>query len=188
MICFIYTHYAGAKKKAIVKMRYTPAMTKNPQKLFLYARKSTDDRDKQVRSIGDQVAVLREYAESNDIEVVKVLVEKESAKKPGRKVFEEMLRGIAEGEAEGVLSWNPDRLARNMVDGAKVIEMVEEYDMVLRFPTFHFEKSPYGLFCLSLAFGQSKLFIDTLAENVKRGMNQKAKEGVYPNKSTDGVS
>ena len=161
-------------------------MERPPQKLFLYARKSTDDKDKQVRSIGDQIAVLHEYAESNGIEVVRVFTEKKSAKRPGRKVFEEMLGRIAEGEAGGILSWNPDRLARNMADGAKVIDMVETHGAALRFPTFHFEKSPYGLFCLSLAFGQSKLFIDTLAENVKRGMNQKAKEGVYPNKAPTG--
>jgi len=31
-------------------------------KYFLYARKSTDDRDKQVHSIEDQLAVLRKLA------------------------------------------------------------------------------------------------------------------------------
>ncbi len=68
------------------------------QKLFLYARKSTDDKDKQVQSIPDQIAELRTFARREGIQVVEMLTEKQSAKAPGRNVFEAMLDRIAEGE------------------------------------------------------------------------------------------
>ena len=155
-------------------------MTEVQKLFFLYARKSTDDKDKQVQSIPDQISELRAFAKKNDIVIKEVLTEKQSAKKVGRKVFEAMLGRIAEGEAGGILAWHPDRLSRNMTDGARLVESVERHDTDLRFPTYSFDKSPHGIFCLSLAFGQSKLYVDNLAENVKRGMHNKARRGVYP--------
>ena len=74
-------------------------------KYFIYARKSTDDGHRQVRSIGDQLAECRELAAHEELEVVEVLVEKQTAKKPGRPVFNEMLERIEKGEAEGVIAW-----------------------------------------------------------------------------------
>ena len=46
--------------------------------------------------------------------------------------------------------WHPDRLARNSVDGGKVM--------------------------LSIAFSQSKYYVDNLSENIKRGHRNKGKE------------
>ena len=156
------------------------------QKFFIYARKSTDDKDRQIQSIPDQVAELREYAHNNNIHVIQVLTEKQSAKKTGRKIFDSMLATIAKGEATGILAWSPDRLARNVMDGARLIEMIEKHNTHLHFPTHTFDNTPYGLFCLSLAFGQSKLYIDNLSQNVKRGMRQKAKRGIYPTRAPIG--
>ena len=50
----------------------------------------------------------------------------------------------------------------------------------LKFPTFWFEPTPQGLFMLNIAFGQSKYFVDNLRENVKRGLRQKIRNGVWP--------
>ena len=161
-------------------------MTERLQKLFIYARKSTDDRDKQVQSIPDQIAELRAFARRNGVSVTEVLTEKQSAKQPGRKVFEAMLGRIALGEAEGILSWHPDRLARNMTDGAKLVELVEQRGAALRFPTYTFENTPHGIFCLTLAFGQSKLYVDNLSENVRRGMRNKARRGIHPSRAPFG--
>ena len=77
-------------------------MTEVQKLFFLYARKSTDDKDKQVQSIPDQISELRSFAKKNDIVIKEVLTEKQSAKKVGRKVFEAMLGRIAEGEAGGI--------------------------------------------------------------------------------------
>ena len=54
-------------------------------KYFIYARKSTESEDRQARSIGDQLAELRELAARHDLQVVDVLTESQSAKKPGRR-------------------------------------------------------------------------------------------------------
>ena len=94
------------------------------RKFFIYTRKSTDTEDRQVRSIADQLAELRELAKKELLEIVDVFVEKQTAKIPGRPIFGEMIARIEKGEASGILAWHPDRLARNSVDGGKVIYLV----------------------------------------------------------------
>jgi predicted transcriptional regulator len=52
--------------------------------------------------------------------------------------------------------------------------------MDLRFPTYRFDNTAQGKFMLSIAFGQSKYYIDNLAENVKRGLREKIRRGEWP--------
>ena len=91
------------------------------EKYILYVRKSTDTEDKQVLSIEAQLTELRNYANNHNLQIVDELVEKRSAKMPGRSVFNEMLTRIKNGEANGILAWHPDRLARNSVDGGQIV-------------------------------------------------------------------
>ena len=67
------------------------------RKFFIYARKSTDTEDRQVRSIGDQISELQELAKKENLEVVDIIVEKQTAKKPGRLMFADMLKRIEAG-------------------------------------------------------------------------------------------
>src|SRR3989338_2657857 len=67
----------------------------------------------------------------------------------------QMLSLIERGKADGIISWHPDRLARNSVDGGKIIHFVDRgLIRSLKFPTFWFEPTPQGLFMLNIAFGQ----------------------------------
>ncbi|MFH1955725.1 MAG: recombinase family protein, partial [Patescibacteria group bacterium] len=78
------------------------------------------------------------------------------------------------GEAEGILAWHPDRLARNSIDGGRIIFLIDTGIIkALKSPTFWFEPTPQGKFMLNIAFGQSKYFVDNLSENTKRGLRQK---------------
>jgi len=148
---------------------------------IIYARKSTEDEDRQVLSIEAQLTELREFAAKEKFEIVASLCEAKTAKEPGRMKFAEMLEMIEKGKAEGILSWHPDRLARNSVDGGRIIHMIDKEQIKsLRFPSFWFEPTPQGLFMLNIAFGQSKYFVDNLRENVKRGLRQKIRNGVWP--------
>ena len=151
---------------------------------ILYARKSTEDEDRQILSIEAQIFELKEFAAKEKLEIVASLCEAKTAKEPGRMKFAEMLSLIEKGKADGILSWNPDRLARNSVDGGKIIHMIDRgLIKSLKFPTFWFEPTPQGLFMLQIAFGQSKYYVDSLRENVTRGMRQKVRNGVWPSKA-----
>ena len=72
---------------------------------FLYARKSTDTEDKQVLSVQSQLTEVREYARREKLDVVGELQEARTAKKPGRPIFDEMIRRIEKGEADVGIVW-----------------------------------------------------------------------------------
>ena len=74
------------------------------QKFFLYARKSTDVEDKQVLSIEAQLQELRDFAKRENIEVACEFIEKQSAKVPGRPIFNHMISQIEKGFANGILA------------------------------------------------------------------------------------
>ncbi len=159
-------------------------MNNQTKKFFIYTRKSTDDKDRQVRSISDQLSELKELALKEQLEVIDVFVEKQTAKIPGRPVFGEMLERMEKGEATGILAWHPDRLARNSVDGGKIIYLVDTGVISeMKFPTFWFDPTPQGKFMLSIAFSQSKYYVDNLSENIKRGHRNKVKDGIWPQMS-----
>lgn len=151
-------------------------------KYFLYARKSTEDDDRQVMSIEAQLFELRELARKENLEILEEFQESKSAKTPGREVFGEMFAKIEKLDGVGILAWHPDRLARNSIDGGRVIYAVDTRKVVsLRFPTFWFEPTPQGLFMLQVAFGQSKYYSDNLSDNIKRGVRQKLRRGEWLN-------
>ena len=148
---------------------------------FIYVRKSTDVEDKQVLSVEAQIVELRKFAADNNLKIAGVIIEKKSAKTPGRPNFNKMMKRIENGEANGILSWHPDRLARNSIDGGQIIYLLDQARLQsLKFPTFWFENTSQGKFMLSMAFSQSKYYVDNLSENTKRGLRQKVRLGHYP--------
>jgi DNA invertase Pin-like site-specific DNA recombinase len=156
-------------------------------KYFLYARKSTEDDDKQVMSIEAQLFELHEFARKENLEIIAEFQESKSAKKPGREKFNEMMSKIENMDGVGILAWHPDRLARNSIDGGRIIYGVDTTKVVsLRFPTFWFEPTPQGLFMLQVAFGQSKYYSDNLKQNVERGFRQKVRRGEWLTKGPRG--
>jgi site-specific DNA recombinase len=156
------------------------------QKFFLYARKSTDVEDKQVLSIEAQLTELREYAKRENIEISAEFIEKQSAKVPGRPIFNKLLNDI-EKFGGNILAWHPDRLARNSVDGGRVIYLLDIEKLAsIKFPTFWCDSTSQGKFMLNMAFGQSKYYVDSLSENTKRGLRQKVRNGDYPSQAPVG--
>ena len=156
-------------------------------KYIAYCRKSTDEPDRQILSIEAQVAELEEFAAKENLKIVSFITESKTAKEPGRQKFAEVLEKIENGGAAGIISWHPDRLARNSVDGGKIIYLLDTGKLLdLKFPSFWFENTPQGKFMLGMAFNQSKYYVDNLSENVKRGNRQKLRRGEWPNQATFG--
>ena len=148
---------------------------------FLYARKSTDDEDRQILSIEAQLVELRAFAKRENLIVYKEVVEKFTAKEPGRPLFNDMLKAIEKNEADALLAWHPDRLARNSVDCGRIIFLLDRGVIKdLKFPTYRLDNNAQGKFMLSIAFGQSKYYIDALSENIRRGIRLKLSKGIWP--------
>ncbi len=146
----------------------------------LYVRKSTTDETRQVRSIGDQIADCMTFADRNRIRVIgKPLIETKSAKQPNnRPIFNQMLKDIQTGKYDGILAWNPDRLARNMLEAGKIIDMIDNNIIKdLKFYNHTFTKDANGKMLLGMAFVLSKQYSDDLSQKVTRGVRKSFEEG-----------
>jgi DNA invertase Pin-like site-specific DNA recombinase len=92
-----------------------------------------------------------------------------------------MIERIEKGEASGILAWHPDRLARNMLDGGRIIHMVDTGLITqIKFCMIDFQPTSQGKFTLAMMFGMSKYYVDNLSENIRRGQRQKVKNGIWP--------
>jgi len=156
---------------------------------FLYARKSTDEPDRQMLSIEAQVTELREFARKERLTIVEEFTESMTARKPGRPIFNAMMDRVTKGEVDALLAWHPDRLGRNPLDGGRLIHALDSDALsTLKFPTFWFENTPQGRFMLAVSFGQAKLYVDDLSVNIRRGIRQKLRRGEFPGKPPVGYT
>jgi len=139
-------------------------------KYIVYCRKSTESEDRQVLSIDSQENELLALAKANDIYISKTFKESKTAKEPGRPIFNEMLSFIENSKEEYcILVWNLDRLARNSVDGGKIIYLIDKGIIEeIRTPSKFFRNNSDDKFMMSLLFGFAKKYVDDLSVNVNR--------------------
>ena len=150
------------------------------KKVFLYCRRSSEGEDKQMLSIPSQVKELNGYASKLDLSIVKLFEESMSAKAPGRPKFAEMMAGLANKEAEGILCWKLDRLARNPVDGGAITWAMKDLKVEIITPGHTYSQVNEDGLLMYLEFGMAQKFIDDLGKNSQRGMRTKAEMGWYP--------
>ena len=158
-------------------------LPKERRRYVVYLRKSTDDERKQVRSIEDQRKECLDLARRFDITVrpEDIFEERWSAKTSGkREIFNAMMNGFETGKYHGLISWSPDRLSRNMLEGGQIIEHVDhEKIQDLLFCTYAFDNTPNGKMMLGILFATSKQYSDKLAVDVARGITGAIHEGKY---------
>src|SRR5262245_54918072 len=115
-------------------------------KFFLYVRKSTDEKDRQIMSLDSQTTELRVFAERENIFIYETIEESKTAKQPGRPRFNELLNRIERGEANGLLCWDIDRLYRNPIDEGRVRWLLQKGVIAsIRTPTRQFLSEDAGL-------------------------------------------
>lgn len=163
-----------------------------PQKVryCLYARKSTEQEDKQALSIDSQIREMQSLAERDGLEIVEVKRESHSSKEAGqRPVYNELIAEIKDGKFNGILTWAPDRLSRNAGDLGAVVDLMDQGKLQeIRTYGQKFTNNPNEKFLLMILGSQAKLENDNKVVNVQRGLRARCEMGLWPSVPPTGYS
>jgi site-specific DNA recombinase len=128
-----------------------------------------------------QLKLLKEYAAANGLAVAQEYVDVETAKQTGRAAFEEMIAHLkAQPTIRVLLVEKTDRLYRNLKDWVTVDDLEVEVHfvkegVVLSRSSRSSEKFMHGIKVL-----MAKNYIDNLSEEARKGMQEKAEQGIWP--------
>jgi len=156
----------------------------------IYVRKSTEDSDKQVRSLGDQLDECKKLAQDEKIIVLEddIYTESESAKEAGiRPKFRKVLDRVISGELDGIIAWHPNRLTRNMLEAGEIIDLLDKLIIKdLKFPSHTFVNDASGKMLLGIVFVMAKQYSEQLSADIRRGNEKSLEAGTYINKPKHG--
>jgi site-specific DNA recombinase len=151
-------------------------------RFFIYARKSSEDEDRQMLSIEAQVEELTVFARSHSLKVVRLFEESKSALVPGREIFNDMLRRIEAGEADGILCWSLNRLARNFDEAGRLIGMLQRgTTRSIQTPERAYWPSD-NVLTMAVEFGMANQYSRDLSRDIRRGIREKVRRGHFHHK------
>jgi site-specific DNA recombinase len=154
-------------------------------KAVLYARVSSREQEREGYSIPAQQKLLAEYAKSQGFQIAQEFIDVESAKNPGRKHFGKMV-GLLETDPNCriVLVEKTDRLYRNRKDSLTFEELIEkrnvEVHLVKEGRVIGKDSRSQDKFTHDIHVAVARNYSENLREEVKKGMREKAEQGVYP--------
>ncbi len=151
-------------------------------KYCLYARKSTEEDERQALSIDSQIKEMTTLAIRDNLEIVEVRRESHSAKASGtRPVFVQLMQDLREEKFNAILTWAPDRLSRNGGDLGALVDLIDQKKLLeIRTYTQKLTNSPNDKFMLMILGSQAKLENDNKSINVKRGLKTRVEMGLWP--------
>jgi site-specific DNA recombinase len=155
-----------------------------------YARVSSREQEREGYSIPAQRKLLAEYARSRGLRVEREFIDIESAKNPGRKEFGNLLRLLEVGATRVVLVEKTDRLYRNRTDALAFEELIEkrgvEVHLVKEARVIGKDSRSQDKFMHDIHVAVAKHYIENLRDEVKKGMREKAEQGIYPGRAPFG--
>ncbi len=147
---------------------------------FGYIRVSTPKQGEKGVSLQEQKEAIQNYARRYGLEIIQWFEERETAAKRGRPVFNQMLRLIRQGKAQGVIIHKIDRSARNLKDWADLGELIDAGIEV------HFANESLdlhtrgGRLSADIQAVVAADYIRNLREETKKGFYGRLKQGFYP--------
>lgn len=149
------------------------------EKYIFYKRKSSDSEDKQILSLDSQDRVIKETIPGfSSFSILNDYEESRSAKAPGRPKFNQMCEKLESGAAQYIICWQLNRLARNPVDGGRIIWLVQNFGIKIITPSKTYDAN--DILLMYVEFAMSNQFINDLKKNSARGVDDKLRSGNAP--------
>ena len=153
----------------------------NSKTCVLYVRVSSKEQEKEGFSIPAQVKLLKEYAQTNGLELVREFADIETAKMSGREGFNKMQEFLKKNTScRIVLVEKTDRLYRNFKDYVTLEGLNIELHLVKEGTILSDDSRSSEKFIHGIKVLMAKNYIDNLSEEASKGMRQKAEEGMWP--------
>src|SRR5699024_2695822 len=173
---------------------FTEGLT--PKRAVIYLRVSTSEQAtrggrEEGFSIPAQRAANKKKAQSMGAMVVKEFVERGvSGTSTNRPALKDMMRYLSEerDRIDYVIVHKLDRLARNRADDVAITNKFKEYGVRLVSTSENIDQTPGGMLMNGIMSSIAEFYSNNLANEVLKGMSQKAKAGGTPGKAPIGYA
>ena len=147
---------------------------------IIYIRVSTTEQAELGYSLKVQEDICRDYAKRNSYEILKLFIEKgESAKTTNRTELKKLLNyvNVKSNEIDFLIVFKLDRLTRNLLDYANLVNLLSKYGITLKSATESISQTPEGMLMQNIIASFSQYDNDQRSQRTRSGMVQAVKEG-----------
>ncbi|MFA4995703.1 MAG: recombinase family protein [Patescibacteria group bacterium] len=161
------------------------------RKAIILARVSTKEQEEMGHSLPAQIRRLKEYALKNNFKIDKEFSFSESAGHKIRRKFEEVLDYLKKNkDVRVLLCQNVDRATRNFRDAVDIDELRRNDGLEIHFVQEGFyinaEATGNQMFMWEAKVFLAKQYLNRLSDDVKRSIEQKIRNGEWPEKAPIG--
>ncbi len=151
-----------------------------PVRALVYSRVSTDAQERDGTSLDTQERACVEYAQAKGWAVVECIKDTASGSNLDRPGIERVRQLLSQGLVDVVLAYAVDRLSRNQIHIAVLLDDIERADATLEFVTEDFENTPVGRLILNVRAFAGEVEREKIAERTMRGKLERARAGKIP--------
>jgi site-specific DNA recombinase len=145
-----------------------------------YVRVSSRDQEVEGFSLQAQRRLLADYASKNGQELLRVFEDVETAKRTGRTQFNAMVSFLRDKPDCALLAEKTDRLYRNLKDWITLDDLGVEIHMVKEGSVISESSKSGEKFIHGIRVLMAKQYVENLSEETRKGMLEKARQGLWP--------
>ncbi|MEB4814946.1 recombinase family protein [Bacillus thuringiensis] len=151
-------------------------------KAVIYARVSTAEQAEEGYSIDAQLDVVKKKCEQEGRIVANQYVDRGISGKnmENRPDLQRLLRDAKENKFQEIWVWKTNRLARNHLDLLKIVDELDKNNVGFKSCSEAFDTAtPTGKLLMNVLASIGEFERESIVENVKMGMKQRAREGKW---------
>jgi DNA invertase Pin-like site-specific DNA recombinase len=157
-----------------------------PEKRYVaLARVSSREQEREGFSLDVQVDALRQYAERNDGEIIRLFRIAETASKyDERSTFKELMAFAKKNahKLDGLLFYKVDRAARNLFDYVELERLESEYGVQFISVAQPTENTPAGRMQRRMLASMASFYTEQQSIDVKEGIERRVESGLFPSR------
>lgn len=149
------------------------------------ARVSSREQEREGFSLDVQVDALRQYAERNNGEIVRLFRIAETASKyDERSTFKELMAFAKKNahKLDGLLFYKVDRAARNLFDYVELERLESEFGVQFISVAQPTENTPAGRMQRRMLASMASFYTEQQSIDVKEGIERRVKSGLFPSR------